>query len=295
MSPDEFSDGSPGRLVRTEFEEQSLNQGQLQRRRQSGWAFIPDPLPPTLDLGVLLETTYDEVIAAERLLARLDGIASDLPNARLAWAPLSRREAILSSRIEDTIASAEEVAAVEIGEKPERQEVQEVTNYVFALEHGLESDLPLCCRLIKELHGILLRRRVRGHRDMPGQFRTVQNYIGDEQAGFAGAKFVPPPPGEALTKGLADFEQYANRARFGMPKLIAIALMHYQFECLHPFRDGNGRIGRLLIALSMKNLGLLHQPLVYVSGYLEPRRKEYSGLLRRVSTDAAWIDWIRFF
>lgn len=296
MSPKHFSSKKPGKLVPTIFDEPIPGAKPGQSRRVKGWAFVPDDLPPKVDEAAFRNAIFEDLIAAETSLARLDGIAEDLPSARSLWAPLSRREAILSSRIEDTVASAEEIARVEAGEKAERDEVLEVANYAKALEHGLRSGLPICLRLIRELHEILLGRGVRGNEHRPGQFRDIQNYIGKQSLGFEHARFVPPPPGDILEHCLRKLEEFAN----GIPHhtfrpLVAIAMAHYQFECIHPFRDGNGRIGRLIVALSLCRLGLLSQPFVYVSGYFEAHREEYYRLLLSVSTEGDWTEWVRFF
>lgn len=296
MSPKDFGPQKPGELVKTIFDEPD-RQGKVgAHRRVQGWAFVPNDLPPALDRTTLRDGIFDDLLAAEAGLARLEGAAEDLPNARLLWAPLSRREAILSSKIEDTVASAEEVVLVEAGEKPAREEVQEVANYVKALSHGLKSKLPVCLRLIKEMHEILLGGPVRGASLRPGQFRDIQNYIGKELLGFEKARFVPPPPGEPLDRCMRAFERFVNSdSRHELRPLVAIAMAHYQFECIHPFRDGNGRIGRLIAALSICHSGLLSRPFVYVSGYFEAHREEYYRLLLAVSTEGAWIDWVRFF
>lgn len=294
MSPEQFSPGAPGDLVKVSYEEGHVDNGKVRTRQIAGWAFVPHPLPPALQVRDLPEPMLYELIRAERSLARLDGIGEDLPNAHLLWAPLAKREAILSSAIEDTIANATELASLEAGDAPERQEVKEVMNYVDALRYGLATDLPICLRLIRGLHERLMAAGVRGSEWVPGEFRTTQNFIG-RQDGFASARFVPPPPGEPLMKGLRALELYANRRTFGLPKLVAASLIHYQFEALHPFPDGNGRIGRLLSALSLCRMGLLGQPFVYLSAYIEPRRSEYNDLMLRVSTHGEWLDWIRFF
>lgn len=295
MFPEQFADSRSGELVQTRFEVRKFAEGKLRSETVEGWAFVPRRLPPDLRLGEVTEAVFDELIAAERSLARLDGVGEDFPNARLLWAPLAKREAILSSRIEDTIASAAELVTAEMGEKPARDEVNEVSNYVRALEYGLRSELPICLRLIRGMHEQLLSGGVRGSDRSPGHFRDAQNYIGNEEAGFEGARFVPPPPGAPMETCLADLERYANSRKFGLPKLVAIAIMHYQFEAIHPFRDGNGRIGRLLSALSLCRMGLISQPFVYVSGYFEPRRAQYNDLMLAVSTHGQWMPWIKFF
>ena len=174
--------------------------------------------------------------------------------------------------------------------------MQEVANYVQALNHGLRSGLPVCLRLMKEMHEILLGRGVRGTEKRPGQFREIQNYIGSEERGFEAARFVPPPPGEILEQKLGALERFIkNDPGHGLRPLVAVAMAHYQFECIHPFRDGNGRIGRLVVALSLCQSGLLSKPFVYVSGYFEAHRDEYFRLLLAVSAHGAWFEWIRFF
>ncbi len=257
-------------------------------------AFVPDPLPPRTPRSLLLAELYDLLAPAERALGQLDGIAGDISFARLLWAPLMQREAILSSRIENTIATAREVALYEAGQAPSRQDTVEVANYRVALAHGLASKLPMCMRLVREMHEILLRN-VRGHDQRPGEVRTLQNWIGSDPSRFASARFVPPPPGEPLLTCLRDLERFWNNGDHGLPPLLAIAAAHYQFEAIHPFSDGNGRLGRVLIALSLCRLGSLDKPLVYVSGYFERFDRQYRDLLLRVSTHGDWIAWCAFF
>ncbi len=295
MLASQFTKASPGRLVPIVFEERANQNGKVEVVHRKGIAFVPDLLPPQFERPVLLEAIYTDLIAAERSLARLDGIGEDLANAHLLWAPLARREAILSSKIEDTIATAKELASAEAGERPPRGEITEVMNYVSALRFGLASELPISLRLIRGMHKELMVNRVRGSDMTPGEFRTNQNFIGNEEKGFSGARFVPPPAGEHLASGLNDLEVYANKKRYGIPKLVAVALMHYQFETLHPFPDGNGRIGRLISALSLCRMGLLREPFVYLSGYFEPRQANYNDLMLRVSTHGDWISWVKFF
>lgn len=296
MSPKDFGPNKPGKIVQTTFEEAIPGGKPGESRHIKGWAFVPDDLPPKLDERQLRDAVFDDLIEAETSLARLEGIAEDLPNARVLWAPLSRREAILSSKIEDTVASAEEVARIEAGEALERDEALEVANYAKALDYGLRSGLPICLRLMKEMHELLLGRGARGAEKRPGQFRAIQNYIGKEPLGFERARFVPPPPGEHLDRCLRAFERFVNgEPAHSLRPVIAMAMAHYQFECIHPFNDGNGRIGRLIVALSMCRTGLLAQPFVYVSGYFEAHREEYYRLLLAVSTEGDWAAWVRFF
>lgn len=237
---------------------------------------------------------FQSVLDAERALSALDGAASQLPNPHLLIGPFLRREAKLSSAIENTFASAEQLALFEFDPTSveNRDEVREVFNYVRALEHGLQSELPICLRLIKEMHKILLDG-VRRSAGRPGAFRTIQNAIMREGDGFTRAKFVPPPP--ALVEGcLAHLERFIH-AESQIPRLVRFALVHYQFETIHPFDDGNGRLGRLLITLQLCKQAQMSKPLVYVSGYFEQHRSQYTDLLYGVSTRGEWYEWIRFF
>lgn len=294
MSPKDFEARSPGKLVPVVFEEPPIGRTGTARGIK-GFAFVPQPLPPKFDRGALVAELYEELATAQEHLARLDGASRGLSNARVLWAPLGRREAVLSSRIEDTIASPEEVALFEAGADPGREEVREVFNYVKALLHGVRSDLPICLRLMKEMHGVLLQG-VRGARDRPGEFRIIQNYIGNRESGFSRARFVPPPPGADMERCLQDLEMFINTYdRRAIPPLVAAALVHYQFECIHPFRDGNGRIGRLISALQLSRDHLGGRPYVYLSGYFEAHREEYCRCLLEVSTKGEWIGWIRCF
>lgn len=294
MSPKVFTPQSPGKLVPTQASEEFVSKGQTRTREAKGIAFVPNPLPPPIERARLIDPLYDLLAESERALGMIEGLTSDLEIARLLWSPLIQREAILSSRIENTIATAKEVALYEAGQQPLHQDTIEVANYRRALEHGLESELPLCLRLIKDMHGILLRN-VRGENKRPGQIRSVQNWIGSDPSAFAKARFVPPPPGETLDTCLRDLEAFLNSSKHRIPELLAIAMAHYQFEAIHPFADGNGRLGRVLIALSLCKRGSLTKPLVYVSGYFEKNDQRYRDLLLRVSTDGDWESWCRFF
>lgn len=290
-----FSSSSPGQLVPTTAFERDRPDGPLRTAR--GRAFLPAPLPPNLDWTALVGRLHDFIATAQAGLAQVDGMASTLPNAYLLARPLLLREAQLSSRIENTYATAQEVGLAEIqeraGQAGVRAEAREVSNYVQAMNHGLNSDLPLCNRLFREMHEILLRG-VRGEEFRPGRFRNVQNWIGHSHS-LAAARFVPPPPGEPLEHCMADLERFLNTKDDKVPPLVRIALAHYQFECAHPFADGNGRVGRLVAALSLLRYGLISRPLVYVSGFLEANRENYYDHLLQVSTDGDWESWIAFF
>src|SRR5439155_15495394 len=208
-----------------------------------------------------------------------------------------RREAVLSSRIEGTKASLSDLLRDEVAAplvRAEDNDVLEVRNYVSAMLYGLErlKKLPLSLRLVREIHGRLMKG-VRGERATPGEFRRSQNWIGPAGSTPATARYVPPPP-EYLDETLADWERFLHD-RQAFPDLIQCAIMHEQFEAIHPFLDGNGRIGRLLITLFFVERGRLSQPLLYLSSYIEAHRQEYYESLQRVRTHGDWLSWLRFF
>jgi Fic family protein len=206
-----------------------------------------------------------------------------------------QREAVLSSKIEGTQATLGELLAAEAGAIVDRspEDLREVGNYVVALEHGISRlrRLPLCVRLTGELHEKLMSR-VRGHHAAPGRFRTVQNWIGKPGSTLATASYIPPPPGEVETC-LAAWEKFLNESR--LPPLVTIALAHYQFEAIHPFLDGNGRVGRLLITLFLIERQILPTPLLYLSAFFEASRRDYYEALRGISERGAWNDWLEYF
>lgn len=294
MRIEDFAATSPGRLEPTTFLERFWEAGLPKTRPVRGNAFVPAPLPPKLERPALLDRLYPVLEAAHRNLGVLDGVSRNLRNPHLLIGPFVRREAVLSSKIENTHASAEQLALFEFepGAVQERDEVGEVYNYVLALEHGLRSELPICLRLIRELHGKLLTGVAR-YRGTPGRFRTSQNAIGRDGARFDQMKFVPPPPA-FLDECLNQFEAYINHDD-GLPPLVRMALIHYQFETIHPFDDGNGRVGRLLIPLMLCGGSHLQKPLVYVSAFFEEHRDRYVELLYRVSAEGSWLEWIEFF
>lgn len=216
-----------------------------------------------------------------------------MPNPHLFLAPYLRREAVLSSRIEGTRTNLDQLLVEEAAptQGPTDEDLREVQNYVVALEQGMEllNELPLSLRLVRELHARLMRG-VRGEQANPGEFRSEQNWVGGRT--IQTAVYVPPPP-ERLDEVLRDWEEFIHDRR--LPDLIQIALLHEQFEAIHPFRDGNGRVGRLLIPLFLIERRRLPQPLLYLSGFLEANRRQYYDLLQAVRTDGAWTEWIRFF
>ncbi len=278
MDPAAFRDSPSGRVMRTP---------------QGYWAFVPHPLPPPLPFD---NETVSLLSEADRGLGTLAGIGRLLPNPHLLIAPYIRREAVLSSRIEGTQASLSDLLFFEAAEEepPRAPDVREVRNYVLALEYGLErlKHLPLSLRLVREIHARLMRG-VRGGRAKPGEFRQTQNWIGPPGCTLADATFVPPPVAE-MTEALGAWEKFLHQEK-DLPPLMQCALMHYQFEALHPFVDGNGRVGRLLITFFLCERGHLSQPLLYLSVFFERYREEYYARLLEVSKSGAWLGWIQFF
>lgn len=255
--------------------------------------FLPPPLPPALEFSPSLVSILS---AADRALGELAGVGQAMPSPALFTRALLRREAVLSSRIEGTQTTLSDLVLFEL----ERDgyagagsaDVQEVANYVEAMDHLLVSSAPLGLWVLREAHRVLLTG-VRGDRAVPGEFRDDQNWIGPAGASVDDATYVPPPP-ERLPDCLDVFEAYLRRPR-NLPPLIDIALLHYQFEAIHPFHDGNGRVGRLLVAALLVEWKLLPGPLLDFSAYIEQRREEYYTRLLAVSTDGDWAGWITFF
>jgi Fic family protein len=255
-------------------------------------AFVPAPLPPELDWTPRLIGALSD---ADRLVGRLAGEGGRLPNPHILIRPFVQREAVLSSKIEGTQATLGELLAAEAGATVDRSpdDLREVGNYVVALEHGISrlKKLPLCVRLTRELHQKLMTG-VRGQQAAPGQFRKTQNWIGKPGSTIATASYIPPPPGE-IEPCLAAWEKFLNAST--LPPLVTIALAHYQFEAIHPFLDGNGRVGRLLITLFLIERKILPTPLLYLSAFFEASRREYYDGLRGVSERGAWKDWLEYF
>jgi Fic family protein len=258
-------------------------------------AFIPRRLPPEppVDLGAELQRALEEALLA---VGRLDALATLLPDIGLFLYTYVRKEALLSSQIEGTESSLSELLLFELDEVPgvPRDDVVEVSNYVAALEHGLgrlRDGFPLSNRLIREMHSVLLRRG-RGSEKQPGEFRRSQNWIGGTRPG--NARFVPPPPDE-VPECMATLEAFIHAERMPMSTLVRAGLAHVQFETIHPFLDGNGRLGRLLITLMLCHAGVMHQPLLYLSLYFKQQRQEYYRLLDAVRTDGDWEAWLLFF
>lgn len=278
MQPTDFTKNAPGRIVRTD---------------RDYYAYVPSPLPPDIVPDWGLARLVSE---ADRALSELSGICRHLPNPQILMPSYVRREAVLSSRIENTQTDMEDLFAYEVDESVQRApDVKEVANYVKAMELGLKrlDELPICGRLIRELHSTLMDG-VRGGHVLPGEFRTTQNWIGPPGCTLNDATFVPPPV-ENLGDVLSEFERYVNDDRAKEPTLVKCAFMHYQFETIHPFADGNGRVGRLLITLYLCSSGTLSEPLLYLSEFFERYRNDYYRLLLGVSQRGEWREWLEFF
>lgn len=258
-------------------------------------AFIPHPLPP--DPPVQIEGELQRLLEQATLaLGRLDGFALVLPDTNLFLYTYVRKEAVLSSQIEGTQSSLSDLLLFEIEEAPGSpiEDVREVSRYVDAMNHGLErmrDGFPISVRLLKEMHRILLGKG-RGSEKEPGELRRSQNWIGGTRPG--NAAFVPPPADYVL-ECLGSLEKFLNDSRSNAPALIKAALAHVQFESIHPFLDGNGRIGRLLIALVLWSENILKEPLLYLSLYLKKHRSEYYRLLQEVRMKGDWESWVAFF
>lgn len=258
-------------------------------------AFIPKNLPP--DPPIEYDDELHSLLSkADRNLARLEGITTVLPNPDLFIAMYVKKEALLSSQIEGTQASLEGVLEFEadLVPKDDIKEIKEVVNYIKALNYGIEmlDGNPVSLELIKEIHKILLEG-TRGANLDPGEFRAFQNYIGTPGVSIYNAKFVPPPPDRVLP-AMEELERFFH-SKDNIPPLVKIALIHAQFETIHPFLDGNGRMGRLLITFYLVWKDILSKPLLYLSFYLKNNRSQYYDLLMRVRTEGAWEEWIKFF
>lgn len=254
-------------------------------------AFIPNPLPPSFKWSTALVNALSR---ADYLVGKLAREGNKLPNPHLLMHPFMTREAVLSSKIEGTHATIGEILANEAGIHVDRSpdELQEVRNYITALDYGVNrlDELPLSLRLIKELHQKLMQG-VRGQHATPGEFRRTQNWIGMPGCTLNTAKYVPPTPDE-LMNCLGVLEKFLHNRQ--LPALIHAALCHYQFEAIHPFLDGNGRVGRLLIILLLIERKMLPSPLLYLSAFFEATRDEYYRQLYNVSSQGTWEEWLMY-
>jgi len=265
--------------------------GKLVRATGGYWAFVPSPLPPKLEWDDALVSVMS---GADIALGTLSGLGETLPNPHLLIYPFIRREAVLSSRIEGTQSSLSDLLLFEATQVEKRGDVREVQNYVRAMEYGLKrlNELPLSLRFLRELHGVLMEG-VRGGHATPGEFRQSQNWIGSSGATLNEATYVPPPVLE-MQECLSQLEKFLH-AGTRLPPLVEAAMVHYQFEAIHPFLDGNGRIGRLLVTLLLCQRNVLSKPLLYLSAFFEQHRQEYYNLLLKISSAGAWREWIEFF
>ncbi len=278
MKRSDFKQNAPGKIVKT----------------STGYhAFIPAPLPPKIKWSDKLLSLLSK---ADRGIAQLSEVGASFPAPQVVVRPFIRREAVVSSRIEGTQTSLQELLTYEARQLPlfENPDAHEVHNYVKALDFGLKrvGSLPISQRLIREVHARLMQG-VRGEYATPGEFRRSQNWIGGPGATIDTARYVPPPV-EKMLVCLSDLEKYIHSPS-DLPPIIRIGLIHYQFEAIHPFLDGNGRVGRLLVSLLLSAWGLLPQPLLYLSAYFEIHRQEYYDQLLSVSLNGTWESWLEFF
>jgi Fic family protein len=257
-------------------------------------AFIPNSLPPD---PINIDWGMQELLSkADRALGRLDGITEILPNPDLFVTMYIRQEAVLSSQIEGTQASLVDVLEYESkNQRGQIKDVSEVLNYINAINYGLErlQVLPLSLRLMKEIHARLLDN-TRGSNKNPGEFRTSQNWIGEPGCMLKDAIFVPPPVND-MNKAMGDLELFLHNDELKMPLLIKVGLAHAQVETIHPFLDGNGRMGRLLITFLLCSMGVLKRPLLYLSYYFKKHRKYYYEHLQSIRDNDSWEEWLKFF
>lgn len=278
MNPDDFINSSAGKCIKT---------------TEGYWAFVPSDLPPKIKYDKNLSIHLSD---ADRALSELSGTSKLIPNPYRLISPYIRREAVSSSRIEGTQASISDLFFYESSQLKhvKDSDVKEVHNYVKAIEHGIErlKELPISIRLIREIHGILMKG-VRGSKTTPGELRKIQNWIGAPNSKPEDSVYVPPPV-YYMKEALYNWEKYLHE-KADEPLLIQCALMHYQFEAVHPFLDGNGRLGRLLITFFLIERGYLEQPLLYISEYFERNREKYYEHLLNVSGKGDWYGWVLFF
>lgn len=257
-------------------------------------AYIPPPLPPKP--AIRMENLLLPLDQANRAIGRLGGMTSLLSGTPLFLKMYFHKEALLSSQIEGTKSSFSDLLLLELGESPiaPRDDVQEVANYIAAMSYGLEKlseGYPISLRLMREMHGILLSSG-RGSSKQPGEFRQSQNWIGGQRPGVA--DYVPPPASQVLDL-MSDLERFVHDRNVRLPALVVAGLVHVQFESIHPFLDGNGRMGRLLVTLLLCSQGVLEEPYLYFSLYLKKHRKVYFDLLQRVREQGDWEAWLGFF
>lgn len=279
-------------MKRSDFSKQAS--GKVIKTLKGYLAFVPAPLPPNMQWSDKLLAALSK---ADRSLIRLAEVGNAFPVPHVVVRPFIRKEAVLSSQIEGTRTSFKELLSFEAGQLSfftNLEDTKEVHNYVQALDYGLQrlESFPLSIRLIREIHGILMEG-VRGEMMTPGELRRTQNWIGRPGAVLNDARYVPPPPGE-MSDCLSDLERFIHDDT-DLPPLLRIGMIHYQFETIHPFLDGNGRVGRLLVTFLLVAWGLLFQPLLYLSDFIEANRQEYYDRLLAVSQKGEWESWLLFF
>ena len=281
MNPDDFKSGAAGECVRIDG---------------GHWAFVPGALPTAVDLNELWQPLGE----ADAALGAIQGLSAgaQLPFLHMLIASAVRREAALSSQIEGIQTQLPDLLRAEVedpGLEKADDDLKETRNYVTALNQGVEAlkaEQPIKAHLVRGLHATLMKG-ARGQDKTPGAFRTKQNYIGPPGAGLANARYVPPPPHE-VPRLIEEWEVFAGQ-RGGMPDLVRCAILHHRFEAIHPFFDGNGRVGRLMIPLFLIERQRLFEPLLYLSDYLEQHRPDYYALLQSVHMQGEWTPWLRFF
>ena len=270
----------------------STERGTVRRTLEGYKAFYPSPLPRQIDYAPSTVLKLNDAVSA---ISRLAGASRLLPDPEILIGPYIRLEAVLSSRIEGTVTTVQDLLRLEVAppEREVQEDAREVLNYVRALreEMALLPQLPLSLRLIREVHRVLMTG-VRGGHFTPGEFRATQNWIGPPGCTLPGSTYVPPPPDEVLAM-MGDLETFLHDRE--LPDLVALAMAHYQFEAIHPFNDGNGRVGRLLVPLVLAERGVLSWPMLYLSIYFERHRRTYYDLLLRVSTEGDFTPWLDFF
>jgi len=266
--------------------------GRLIKLSEGYKVYIPDPLPPSIEWDL---STINVLSEADRLLGQLAGEGAKLPNPHILMRPFVAKEAVMSSKIEGTQATLSDVLAARAGAiiEADVKDLKEVNNYIVALEYGIKrlKSLPLSLRLLIELHERLMHK-VRGYYATPGEFRKTQNWIGVAGCTLATATYVPPSP-DYLMNCLSELEKFLYDKT--LPPLIQIALIHYQFEAIHPFLDCNGRVGRLLITLFLVERKILPTPLLYLSAFFEVNRQEYYARLLAVTKQGDWNGWLHYF
>lgn len=290
MDIEAFRTSPAGELVRISGHDASLD------RDYDHFAFIPRPLPSSV---ALRSRTFKMVSEADRAIGRLDAAAGRLPNPHLLVRPSLYNEAVSTSALEGTYAPLDAVLEADYVEERQRTaEVREVLNYVQAAMRGIQliAAKPICLTMLAELQEILVRG-TRGDGYDAGQLRRRQVFIGQQHSGIQESRFVPPPPGDALIEGVSDWEKWLHldEDQDDMPLLVKVALAHYQFETLHPFSDGNGRLGRLIVVLQLMESEELQHPVLNLSPWLEPRKDEYKDMLLNVSLTGEYDRWVRFF